>query len=343
MSPKGKLNLCFLGCGSITHRHSKTARSFAEELNLLYASRSLRKAREYEQSHDGIDAFGSYEEACSSNNVDAVFICTPPHLHVELLRLAAESGKAIIIEKPVARSLAELAEMDAILHAADVPCMVAENYHFKPSLRLLRDWINEGAIGTPLFVEISHTSSSRPTGWRQDANIMGGGALLEGGVHWVRTLTALGGAIDEVAAIQPAADYEPMAPIEDSMLLLVRFRSGAAGKLLHSWAVPNPLKGIEFSRVLGTDGTIHFESNGLILILNGRRRAMRFPSFTDFLGFRAMLQAFIIYLRQGGASPLSLTDIRHDHALIDAAYRSVKSRKFEKVDTSIRLTDDQKE
>lgn len=339
METRSKLNLCFLGCGLMARRHSKVARRHSADLAVSFASRSLERARDFKRAHQGVAAFGSYQEACAAPDVDAVFICTPPHLHLELVRMAAQAGKAIVLEKPVARSLDEMREMIDVVDRTGVRCMVAENYHFKPSLRVLRRWLDEEVIGTPLFIEVNHAARSRPSGWRQDADIMGGGALLEGGVHWVRALTILGGPAVAVAAVRPSGDYQPMAPFEDSLLLLVRFASHSAGKLLHSWAVPNPLKRIEFSRVLGTEGTIHFESNGIGLLLNGRRRALRLPSLTDLLGFRAMFRALVPYLRDGGSSPLSLRDVYHDYALVDAAYRSVKSGAFETVETEVGESD----
>ena len=71
--------------------------------------------------------------------VDAVFVCTPQAFHVEHARLAARGGKALLIEKPVARTLAELAEIEAVVRTAGVLAMVAENYHFKPAVRVLRE------------------------------------------------------------------------------------------------------------------------------------------------------------------------------------------------------------
>jgi predicted dehydrogenase len=78
-----KINLCFLGCGKIARLHSRFARRFKPDINLIYASRSLEKAKQYQRKYHGIAAFGSYEEACGSSLVDAVFICTPHACHLD--------------------------------------------------------------------------------------------------------------------------------------------------------------------------------------------------------------------------------------------------------------------
>jgi predicted dehydrogenase len=334
MARGDRVRLCFVGCGAMARRHAKVARRYRSELALSFASRSIERAREFSGSLGGEAAYGSYEEACASPDVDAVFLCTPPHIRLDPVRVAADAGKAIVLEKPAARSAGELREIIGIVERSGVRCMVAENYHFKPSLRVLRRWLAEGAIGTPLFVEVNHAVRSAPDGWRQERDVMGGGALLEGGVHWVRALAVIGGPVLEVAAVRPSGAYESTAPVEDSMLVMVRFADGAAGKLLHSWAVPNPLKVLEISRVLGSAGTIHFESNGLGLVLMGRRRALSVPSPVDLLGFRAMFEALVPYLRGGGPSPLSPREVFPDYALVDAAYRSLQSDSFEKLEAA---------
>ncbi|MFQ5632704.1 MAG: Gfo/Idh/MocA family oxidoreductase, partial [bacterium] len=78
-----KINLCILGCGSVAKLHSRVARTMKSRVELLYASRNLAKAQEYNRKFKGVGAFGSYEEACSSPEVHAVFICTPHAYHVE--------------------------------------------------------------------------------------------------------------------------------------------------------------------------------------------------------------------------------------------------------------------
>src|SRR2546428_9024588 len=95
----------------------------------------------------GRGAFGSYEAACASPDVDAVLICTPHALHVEHTRLAAAHKKPMLIEKPVARTLAELAEIEAASCESGVPCMVAQNYFFKPVVQVLQDHLHRCDIG----------------------------------------------------------------------------------------------------------------------------------------------------------------------------------------------------
>jgi UDP-N-acetylglucosamine 3-dehydrogenase len=326
------VRLCLLGCGAVARTHSRVARSL-DGIELLYASRSLEKAEAYTRRYGGVGAFGGYEAACADPRVDAVFVCTPQAFHVEHARLAARGGKAVIIEKPVARTLAELTEIEAAVRAAGTIAMVAENYHFKPAVRVLRQHIERGDLGQVLFVELNRAGRQRPTGWRADAKLMGGGALLEGGVHWVNYLSRLGGAVREVCAARPEVDRPLVAPFEDGLEVLVRFEGGAVGKLLHAWSVTNRLAGLGLSKIYGTEGNITFESNGLFALVTGRRTRLRFPGVRDLMGYRAMLRHFIDCVRERRDPEMSLAAARRDLALVVAAYRSLESRRFEPLST----------
>jgi predicted dehydrogenase len=300
-------------------------------VNLLYASRSKDKAEEYNRKFHGIGAFGSYEEACTAANVDAVFICTPHAHHVEHARLAASGKKAVIIEKPLARTLDEITAIESAVSNAAVISMVAENYFFKPLVRVLRHHIDRGDIGTPVFLELNRAGRSNPTGWRADAEMMGGGALLEGGVHWVNLLASLGGQVNEVIAAKPHDTHQMVAPFEDGLELLARFENGSVGKMLHSWNSVNRIGGLGMSKLYGTDGNISFESNGIFALVLGKRKRLRFPGFFDIMGYRAMLAHFIECVSDNKPPSMSLAVARRDMQIVFAAYRSLESGAFEAV------------
>ncbi len=325
------VRLCILGCGAIARLHSRVARTLGSRVRLSFASRSQDRAESYRRRFGGVGAFGSYEAACASPEVDAVLICTPHAFHVEHARLAASGGKALLIEKPVARSLEELSAIEACVEEAGVVAMVAENYRFKPLRRVLRDHLESGDIGEPLFIEINKTGTSRAQGWRMDPGMMGGGALLEGGVHWVNLMMEIGGNARRVIGVAPQVSTAPRAPIEDNLQVLIHFDQGAVGRLLHSWNTRNRIFGLQASRIYGTEGNIFFESNGLWVVVAGRRRRLRFPGLLDLMGYRAMLQEFLSAVREGREPAMPLSVARRDLEVVMAAYRSLSSGRFEAV------------
>lgn len=329
-----KVHVAILGCGAVARLHSRVARTLRREVALSYASRSLENAERYRRSFRGVAAFGSYEAACADPKVQGVFICTPPALHVEHVRLAAAHRKPVLIEKPVARNLEELTEIERAVGEAGVTAMVAENYYFKPMVPVIREHLRRGDIGDPLFLELNRAGRRTGTGWRTDPEMMGGGALLEGGVHWINLLVRLGGDPVAVAAAKPERPYRLVAPFEDGLEVLVKFADGAVGKLLHSWNVRNRIGGLGMSRILGTAGNVHFESNGLFVLVLGRRRRLRFPGVLDMMGYRAMLEHFVTAIRAGTPPAMSLEVARRDMAFVAAAYRSLESARFEPLERS---------
>lgn len=329
------VRIAILGCGRVARLHSRVARTMRSKVRLSYASRSLERAEEFRRKYGGVRAYGSYEEACADAEVDAVFDCTPHALRVANAGLAASHGKHILMEKPAARTIDELDAIERQVRAAGVQVMVAENYFFKPLARVLRMHLERGDIGRPMFLELNHTKRSMIAGWRTDREMMAGGALLEGGVHWINLLLSLGGPPLAVVAARPSLDYVRVAPFEDSIELLVKFENGAVGKLLHSWNITNRVGGLGMSHLYGTDGNIHFESNGLFAVVVGNKRRLRIPGLLDMMGYRRMLEHFVDSVRLRSAPAMSLALARRDMTVIEAAYRSLDSGRYESVNREV--------
>ncbi len=328
---KNKLpGICFIGCGRIAAMHAGILRKLYPLIELSFASRDASRSAQYAEKFKGINSFGNYEQALASGTFDIAFITTPTAFHTEIACLAANNGKDIIIEKPVARNLKELKIIEDAVKKYKVRCVVAENYYYKPIIKKIRDVIEKGYIGDLLLIEVNKTNRDKITGWREDMEMMGGGALLEGGVHWLNFLTSLAGSSPtEVIALKPEINYITNIPFEDSILVAIRYENGLIAKLLHSWRIINPLKGISLSKIYGTEGIITFESNGLFFALHGKKKRLKFSNPFDFLGFRAMHRSFIEnYINDTPWQP-SLDRIKKELTIVEMAYKSLKSKKIE--------------
>ncbi|MEP7346736.1 MAG: hypothetical protein ABI877_15800, partial [Gemmatimonadaceae bacterium] len=109
---------------------------------------------------------------------------------------------------------------------------------------------------------------------------------------------------------------------ERSMLVVFEYEEGAVGTLAHSWEIAAPFGGVRFSGIYGTSGTVRFESNGLGVLVRGRRTRLRFPGLGDFLGFNAMWRDFIGALTERRMPQMTLDHAQRDLAMIEEAYRS---------------------
>jgi UDP-N-acetylglucosamine 3-dehydrogenase len=318
---RSTLNLALLGCGAVARRHARTLARFGSEVRCFYASRDPARAAEFSARHGGVGSFGSYAAALEDRRVDAVLVGTPPDTHLDLALRALARGKDVIVEKP-----ALLRSQDfPVLRAAEVSSgcrvLVAENYCYKPLARVLRDIVASGVLGEIRFLHLDAVKYQAATGWRADPVAAGGGALFEGGVHWIDLLANLGLRVETVHGFRPG-DWRGC---ERSMLVVVEYEEGAVGTLAHSWEVPSPLRGLRVSRIYGTRGSVAFESNGLFVRVSGPRPRLIFPGLRDIGGYRAMFRDFLTALRTGSEPLMSLARAQRGLELVEAAYRTAPS------------------
>ena len=311
-APERPLGLAFLGCGAATAMHSRTLRRLNLGVRRSYASRDPVKARSFLDRLGGVDAFEGYDAAIASPDVDAVLVATPPHLHQDLALTALRAGKHVIVEKPAFLSTAQFDVVRAAAAAADKRVLVAENYCYKPVARLLRGIIANGSLGRILFLDVVALKTQTPSGWRSDPALAGGGALFEGGVHWIALMANLG---LEVNSVRP---FAPRQSPQLSSLVVFEYDEGAVGTLLHSWEAHSPLKGLRLSRIHGTRGTLTFESNGLFALVTGPRPRL-FLGWRDIAGYRAMFRDFLDALRTGREPRFSLERARQCQWLLERA------------------------
>jgi predicted dehydrogenase len=308
--------LVFLGCGAVTAQHSRTLRAIGAEVDCYYASRDGRRAASYERRLRGAGSFGSYEAALADGSIDVALVATPPATHRELVLAALRAGKHVIVEKP---AFLEARDFDAVERAQEEAgggrVFVAENYAYKPLARTLRALLAAGAVGELRFVQINALKHQSALGWRASPETAGGGALFEGGIHWIDLIAHLGPRVLRARTVRAGARGGP----ERSSLLVLEYEGGAVGTLAHSWEIDARLRGLQLSRIAGTRGSIVFESNGLFVVVSGPARP-RFvvPGVRDIGGYEAMFQDFLCAIHTGREPLMTLARARRDHELARA-------------------------
>jgi 1,5-anhydro-D-fructose reductase (1,5-anhydro-D-mannitol-forming) len=156
-------------------------------------SGSETRAREFAQKH-GIPSFSTDLAAVLADPaIDAIYVSSTNEKHLPQVLAAANAGKHVLCEKPLALSQDEAAQMIEACAANKVT--LATNHHLRcaASHRKMRDLIREGAVGTPLYVRVFHAVSLPPhlRGWRIERPDAGGGVILDISVHDVDTLRFL--------------------------------------------------------------------------------------------------------------------------------------------------------
>jgi predicted dehydrogenase len=308
--------LLFMGAGAAARIHSRVLAKHHPETRKCYISRSLPRAEALARQAGGSVYERGWEAAMQDPEIDVVVITTPPSTHLDLTLKALAAGKHVIVEKPAFLESEDFDWVEAAAARAERQVLVAENYHYKPLARRLRGLIESGELGQIRIVEINAVKQQHAEGWRLDPEMAGGGALFEGGIHWVSLMANLGLEVTGVRGFFPDAP----AGHERSAVLAMEYAQGAVGVLTYSWEIPSTLRGLRLSRIWGTRGSLLFESNGLFAVRSGGVPRPFLPGLSDIQGYRTMMADFMRALVTGAPPDFTLQAARKDVELIRSAY-----------------------
>lgn len=323
IDPGQPVRIVFLGCGGVTRRHSKTLVRYPD-VRRYYASRSAEKAEACCRELKGSGFFGSYQAAIESPETDVVFVATPPDSHLDLSLRAIAAGKHVIVEKPPFFHASDFDLIESERRKTGVQVMVAENYFYKPVLRLLRETLRSGVIGDIRFMVFNATKTQKTGDWRDQPGMAGGGALFEGGIHWVNFLSNMGLNVRSVSGFQPGQPAP--GTLERSFQMVFSYEEGPVATLLYSWEIDTLFKGLRLSRIYGTAGSITLESNGVFMFVRGKKWQFRLlPGLSDIVGSKAMFADFLQALRSGQEPAFNLALAKRDLERIEKAYGDVKT------------------
>jgi predicted dehydrogenase len=171
-----------------------------------------------------------WRAAIERRDIDAVDICLPNHLHAPAAIAAAEAGKIVLCEKPLALSVDDARKMaDA---ARGVPTLVWFNYRRVPAIAFARQLIDDGRLGTIFHYNAAYKQqwgpdTSRNATWRMDPAQAGSGVADDLLTHLLDTALYLNGPITET--IGSARTIAPGRRVDDAVMALVSFENGSAG------------------------------------------------------------------------------------------------------------------
>ena len=322
------LRLAFLGCGFITRVHSRHLRALRADVVPSYASRERARAEDYRRRFGGSGSYGDYEAAIDDPAIDAVVIAVPPRLHLHLALRALAAGKHVLVEKPAFLTMADYDTVRVARERAGRTVLVAENDHYKPLAVCLRALVAKGVIGEMVFAHFVTIARRLKTAddWRNDETMAGGDAFFEEGVHWLHLAGSLGPRIVSIQGYRPSVSRTGADRRAKSMMVAFRYDNNAVGSLYYSREIPSLLRGLRLSKLLGRDGVISFESNGLfILVRGGGLPRLVVPGLRDIRGYQAMYRDFVRAVRQHVTPEMSLERAMEDQQLMEQAYATAQS------------------
>ena len=310
------MTVAFLGTGVAADLHTKTLRAIAPDVRRFYASRDGGRAAATAARHAGAGHFAGYEAALDSPEIAVVLVALPPVAHLEWTLRALAAGKHVIVEKPPFLRASDFDQVAAAASAARRQVLVAENYFYKPLAALLRSIVQGGDIGNIRFIHLNALKAQATGNWRDDPSLAGGGALFEGGIHWVSLLANIGLTPSRIHAALPAGGH----PSDRSAAVTLEYDEGAVATLHYSWDLGGAINGVRFSQIYGTAGSVYFETNGILAVVTGRHRRLSMRGLTDLAGYRGMMTDFLQSIRGNRAPAYDLALARRDVRLIEEAY-----------------------
>ncbi len=229
------MKVVVVGCRGWGQVHLRALSQLGLDLEIV--ERNKEAARTCIEKYGVKKVHEDYSSALSSD-ADIVDLVVPHHLHKDMTLAALKAGKHVLVEKPIARNEKEALDMINAAKAARKKLMVTDQFHFDPAVKAVMGLIREGRLGRVHTIIVRSQVLGRPRDWRTRLEEMGGGALIDGGVHFVNTLLNFGGEYVEVKAYA----YRAFVQMEgdDTSMALFKFKSGAYGLFFYSWAYPNP-------------------------------------------------------------------------------------------------------
>ena len=175
-----------MATGTIAEKFAKTLNDMNDNENILtaVASRSTDKAKNFAEKYKASEYYGSYEEMCLSDNVDAVYVCTPNNMHYENCMLALSKGKHVLCEKPFTTSAKEAEKLYRSAESKGLFIMEGLWIYHLPLLKKTVDIVKSGAIGDVVSIRADYGFTAN--GARRERKFLselGGGALLDVGVY----------------------------------------------------------------------------------------------------------------------------------------------------------------
>ena len=186
------LNFAILGPGKISHRFVKGFGFTTGAKLLAVASRDINKAVDYAKEYNIPKAYGSYQEMLQDNEIDAVYIATPPKFHYQQVMMCLEANKHVICEKPFLATKEELKHVFDYAKEKNLFLMEAMKSVFLPTTKQVKKWLDEKLIGDVKYIEASYCYDGDfdDSHWVYDRNNMGGG-MFDVGVYPVAYVNAL--------------------------------------------------------------------------------------------------------------------------------------------------------
>ncbi len=291
-----------IGAGDIVRKRVAAALRDATNSRLTAIARARADAAEASARELGAERWhASWADLVRDPGIDAVYVATPVHLHCEQAIAAAQAGKHVLCEKPMALNVADCDRMIAASRASGVTLGVAYYRHVYPVVVRVREILASGEIGDPVFVQMDaferfNPQPGEPRHWFVTKAAAGGGPMFDFGCHRIELLLDLLGPVSRVVGV--TANVIFTRDVEDTAIGVMQFTRGPCATLSVTHAARESR---DTFRVFGTAGSIHIpvlNAGEMTVITAAGERHESHPPSTNL--HQPLIQDFVDAVHAGG-------------------------------------------
>ena len=344
---RNRIGICVVGTGWGAF-HCETIRKANPNARLFVCGRDPRRTERLAKAVRAESFFVDLEEAASDPRVQALTLALPHDLHRTSVEIVVNAGKHALVEKPIATTLADADAMIAAAQKAGTILMVAEDMHFRPVIREAVRCLSAGDLGEPLHMLVHGGGIREPSGWAATKDRMGGGVMIDIGVHYVRAMRLLMGEPNQVFTSR-AMQIHTKIEGEDSVQVLFSSDLGWQVHMLLSWSTQRG--NLPDIVLAGSSGTFHLWPGARFfdyypvepriltravsfvrprslqdkLMRPSLQQVRRSVKDSDPTGYRGEFEEFIAAVSENRPPVTTPQDARRDLEIILAAYESLRS------------------
>jgi predicted dehydrogenase len=281
------LNVGMIGYGFMGRAHSNAYRKVGNFFDLDYqpvlkaaCGRTRAKTEDFAQRWGYESVETDWKKLVARKDIDAIDICVPNDLHMEIAIAAAKAGKMVLTEKPIARNTKEGEKMVAAVEKAKVPNMVWYNYRRVPAVMLIKQVVEQGTLGRIYhyranFLQDWTISPDVPQGgagtWRLDVDAAGSGVTGDLLAHCLATALWINGGIESLSATTATfvkkrkhalTGKMQTVGIDDAAMVMARFKNGSLG-LFESTRYARGHKALYTLEINGEKGSLSWNLHDL--------------------------------------------------------------------------------
>ncbi|MCK5734956.1 MAG: Gfo/Idh/MocA family oxidoreductase [Spirochaetaceae bacterium] len=281
-----KADWALIGCGDIAEKSVVPAIQNGQDSSLISVCRAdSGKAKSFARKFRVQKWIGDWHESVKDPEINTVYVATPVYLHAEQTIAAAESGKHVLCEKPMALNTAECTKMIDACKANNVKLGIAYYRHFFSPVIRIKEILATGEIGKVVSVQAENFENfnlppGAPRYWFLKKELSGGGPMMDMGCHRIEVFTHLLGPVMETRAFHENVVFNR--EVEDITTAHFTYRNGASAVLISAHAAMEPRDTL---RIFGSKGSIHvpnLNKGTMEIITANGSRVEKHPNHKNF-------------------------------------------------------------